>query len=226
MPLSTASIKYYAPISEEGGNIDLSAPQTSSVSNNEFPNVTDEQRQNGLVDYRKQFVRNENVDYWESVRVWISSQPLAGDTLKICQTGSLSLLNATVSLETATFVTATRMTFSSSLYQYIMPGDWIYNCTHDTEAATIRLVTYVSTTTGDVTVASAFGTPTSGPMLMALAPATRYLYTAPSSYGDGIVVGQINPNEYTAVWKQRTVPAFIDGFSGDQFTIIYGSGPV
>ena len=103
-----------------------------------------------------------------------------------------------------------------------MPGDWIYNCTHDTEAATIRLVTYVSTTTGDVTVASAFGTPTSGPMLMALAPATRYLYTAPSSYGDGIVVGQINPNEYTAVWKQRTVRHLLMDFLATSLQLYTG----
>lgn len=226
MPLSTASIKFYAPASDDGGGINLSALQTSSVLENEFPNVTDEQRQAGLVDYRKQYVRNENTDYWDFIRVWIQSQPPAGDSIKICQTGSLSLINATASLGTATFLSGTVLNFASCKYRYVMPGDWVYDMTHDTEAATIREITDVSTNSGEVTVASAFGTPTDGDHEIVIAPATRFSYSSPSSYGDGLDVGKLENNQYSAVWKQRTVPAFTDGYSNDNFTVTFGSGPV
>lgn len=226
MPINSSLVYFYAPVSGDGGTIDLAAKQTSSLLLNEFSNVTDANRIAGVVDYRKQFVRNENPDPWTDVKAWVSVQPPAGDTIALCQAGTLSLLTSTVSLGSATFATATALVFATTMHGSIRPGEKVYDATNDPTGTTLKAITEVSTSSGLVYLATAFGGATTGTHTIVLAPATQFDYVTPTWYDDAVSIGTIGSMGYAGTWKRRTVPALTNGYVNDYFTVVWGSGPV
>ena len=79
-----SSIKLYHPLTKtegatHGGDINTSDPITDATSENLFDNVSNAERVSGTTDYRKFFIRNENVDDWVGVLAWISQASLASN---------------------------------------------------------------------------------------------------------------------------------------------------
>lgn len=89
MAVDPASIKFYqcttwAEGATHGGDINLAAEITSEVDQNIFDDVTDAERVAGDTEYRKIFIRNENVDSWLAVKNWIDTfTPAANDEISV-----------------------------------------------------------------------------------------------------------------------------------------------
>jgi len=92
MSIAAANIKFYQCQSwlsgeSHGGDIDTgsgSGEITSGVDQNIFDDVTNLERVDGDTDYRKIYVRNENADTWESVKLWVDTfTPAANDEISI-----------------------------------------------------------------------------------------------------------------------------------------------
>lgn len=62
-----------------GGDIDTGSEITSGADENVFDDVTDAQRLAGVTEYRKIYIRNENVATWEGVKAWVSQFTLSTD---------------------------------------------------------------------------------------------------------------------------------------------------
>jgi len=82
MAIAIASIKYYqcttwAEGDTHGGAIDTGSEITSASDQNIFDDVSNAERSAGDTEYRKIYVRNENADTWEAVKLWISQLTLA-----------------------------------------------------------------------------------------------------------------------------------------------------
>lgn len=230
MSIDVSKIKFYAPINSTdpasagyGGDVNTTATQTSGTLNNEFDDVTNDERISGLVDYRKQFIRNENADSWEEVKVWVASNtPAPDDTIDICQAGTLSLLGATALLGSGTYVeSATIVTFASDILFAVRPGEWVYSVTYDGTILQSRQVATVSQY--KVTLASAFGSSTAGTDVIAVCPATMFTFSAPASKADGLVIGTIPATTAVGIWKRRTVTAGAAGYANDTFTVRWES---
>lgn len=231
MAFDVALLKFYPPVNasdpasdDYGGGPDTVATQASGVLNNEFSNVTNEQRVAGLVDYRKQFLRNENSESMTDVRVWISSNtPSPDDTITICQAGTLSKLGATVDLATATYYeSATVLSFETDQQFRVRPGEWVYSVTYDPTMASARCVASVATNT--VTLTASFGSATTGEDVIAICPATMFTFSDPASKEGAKYVGVIPATTAVGVWKCRTVDAGAEGYIGNTFTIKWESG--
>jgi len=59
--------------STEGGDIDTSSEIQDGVDQSIFDDVTNTERESGDIEYRKVFIRNENVDTANGVTVWLSA---------------------------------------------------------------------------------------------------------------------------------------------------------
>jgi len=71
-----------------GGDIDLRSPLASGDI---FDDVSDSERNDGDVEYRKIFIRNENLAVLYNTRVWISQNtPASDDEIYICASGTNS----------------------------------------------------------------------------------------------------------------------------------------
>lgn len=226
MTIDNSKLIFYAPVnatdpasSGYGGDINTTATQTTAVKNNEFTNVTNSQRLSGLVDYRKQFLRNENDEAIEGMLVWISSNtPSTDDTIDICQAGTLSVLGATASVGVATYYeSATILTFQDLDTSAVRPGEWVYSVTFDASMASAREVTAVAT--NKITIASAFGSATTGDDVIAVCPATMFTYSAPATKGEAFEVGTIPATTAMGVWKRRTVNAGSLGYTNNTVTV-------
>ena len=225
MTLDTDLLKFYGPsnwdssLSNYGGDISLASLMTSSVSQNEFPNVTNAQRETGLIDYRKQFIRNENADSWVQVCVFLYPNTTSlDDTIDICQAGSYSQLNATVVLGSATFTTATIMQFQFPVIRAVRPGEKIYNITTDPTGANARVISSVSVAS-TVTILTAFGGATTGTNQIVIRPAIEFTYSAPATTTTALSVGSITGNTYTGLWKRRTVNALASGITNNSVKV-------
>ncbi len=84
-----SNIKYYHPLVDEegathGGDIDITNEITDGVDENIFDNITNSERVNGAISYRKVFMRNENSSVLPSVVGWLSANsPAANCTYAI-----------------------------------------------------------------------------------------------------------------------------------------------
>ena len=229
MAIEISLLKFYAPMNatdpasaEYGGDVNTSAQMTTDVIDNEFDYVTNAERISGLIDYRKQFIRNENSESWEAVKLYISPNTTATmDTVDICQAGTLSLLGATALLSSATYQTATVLVVESDLTLSIRPGEWVYSVVNDGSMASAKEVLSVSSTT--VTLTASFGTSTEGTDVIAVCPATMFTYAAPNSNVTGYSVGTIPASASAGVWKRRTVQPNATGQSNNSFTTIWES---
>ena len=95
MALLAENIKFYQCLNwnvedeTHGGDIDLSAEIPASGVNNVFDNVSDEERENGDVEWRKISIRNENDQAWENVKCWIEQNtPAPNDEIYISASGT------------------------------------------------------------------------------------------------------------------------------------------
>lgn len=77
MAITAALIKWYQCLtwtegSTHGGDIDTGNEITSGADQNIFDDVTNAERVAGDTEYRKIYIRNENADTWQAVKLWIS----------------------------------------------------------------------------------------------------------------------------------------------------------
>lgn len=77
MAILAANIKFYqclvwAEGNSHGGDIDTASEIVDATSQNIFDDVSNAERIAGSTEYRKVFLRNENVDTWEGIKQWIS----------------------------------------------------------------------------------------------------------------------------------------------------------
>lgn len=230
MTINVSLLKFYPPVnatdpasSGYGGDANIAATQTSGQLGNEFRDVTNEERISGLIDYRKQFLRNENADTWESVKVWVSQNTLApDDTVDICQAGTLSLLGATSLLGAASYVTtATVLNFAFDPHLAVRPGEWVYSVTNDATMASPKEVATVTNST--VVLVEAFGTSTADPDTIAICPATMFTFSSPASKSVGKFVGDVASNNAVGVWKRRTVSPNAAGYTNNSFIVTWES---
>lgn len=93
------NIKFYQCLSwdegdSHGGDIDPASEIMSGIIRNIFDDVTNQERIDGKVEYRKIYVRNENSgdgSDWSSVKTWISQfTPATNDEISITAQGSNS----------------------------------------------------------------------------------------------------------------------------------------
>ena len=93
------NIKFYQCLNwdegdSHGGDIDLASEIVSGTLRNIFDDVTNQERIDGKVEYRKIYVRNENSGEgsdWSNVKVWISQfTPALNDEIWITAQGSNS----------------------------------------------------------------------------------------------------------------------------------------
>lgn len=231
MVTDSSKLKFYHPVNATdpastgyGGDVNTASLMTTASRNNEFTNVSNLDRINGLTDYRKQFFRNENTESVPEVRVWISSNtPATNDTVAICQGGSLSLLGATALLGTATYVeSATILTFGSSVEFSIRPGEWVYSITNDGAMGTPKMVATVSS--NKVTLQSAFGSSTAGNDVIGVCPATMFTFSSPASKAEAFYIGSIPASTSIGMWKRRVVSAGGPGYVDDYVTVRWESG--
>ncbi len=85
MAVDPASIKCYqcatwAEGLTHGGAISATEI-TSGVDQNVFDDVTNAERVAGDTEYRKIYIKNENADTWEGVKLWISTQTPATNSI-------------------------------------------------------------------------------------------------------------------------------------------------
>ena len=78
MAIEAANIKFYqctewAEGDTHGGDIDLGNEITSGADQNIFDDVSNAERVAGDTEYRKIYIRNENVDTWNAVKAWIDT---------------------------------------------------------------------------------------------------------------------------------------------------------
>lgn len=229
MAIETSLLKFYAPLnatdpasSGYGGDIDTSALMTTDVIDNEFDDVSNAERVAGLVDYRKQFLRNENAEDWENVKLYVSPNTTATmDTVDICQGGTLSLLGATALFGTATYQTATILTVETDPTFSVRPGEWVYSVVNDGSLECAREVLSVASTS--ITLTASFGTSTEGTDTIGVCPATMFTYDAPSSSASAYDIGTLPATTHVGVWKRRTVQAGATGQSNNSFTTVWES---
>lgn len=209
MTIYTTLLTFHPPlgsvvdVATYGGAPNTSITQVTATKNNEFRDITNAERQTGLIDYRKQFINNGNDSDWMGVVAWISENtPSPDDTFDICQAGTLSLLGATVLLGVATFESETAMLFPDDIYRAVRPGEWIYDIVNDPSMGNRRMVSTVASYS--VTVATAFGGATAGSFSIGVCPATMFTFTAPTSKSTGFYIGDIGVGESVGMWKRRT----------------------
>lgn len=222
MAVDVANLKFYAAASPLGGDIDLSAEQTSAVIGNEIARITATERTQGTEKYVKQFLRNENAEDWEDVRVYLSSrtQLTPNTTISIAITGTKSMLQTASALSGSATVTATGwFATSSDLRQEIKPGERVYNSTNDTLAQAQRVYevgqTYIKLESGYSGTAGAGKT-------LAVAPATMALFISPTSVEDiTSPIIDIPSMGVCGVWKRYIVLGGCPQFSNDWFTTTF-----
>jgi len=94
---------------DHGGGIDLKSPLTSGDI---FDNISDSERDAGDTEYRKIFIRNENLAILYNTRVWISQNtPASADEISVCASGTDSDIQQ-----------------DASQYNYISPSGYANGC--------------------------------------------------------------------------------------------------
>lgn len=78
-------MKWYHPLetaegSTHGGGIDTTNEIVSGLDNNIFDDVSDAERESGDIEFRKVYIRNENVATYKGMKCWIQSNTPASNT--------------------------------------------------------------------------------------------------------------------------------------------------
>lgn len=78
MAIETALIKFFQCVTwaegdTHGGDIDVASEIISGVDQNVFDDVSNAERIAGDTEYRKIYIRNENADTWNAVKLWVDT---------------------------------------------------------------------------------------------------------------------------------------------------------
>ena len=214
--------RFWTEGDDHGGDIDLAHEiSMDKIINNIFDDVADSERVSGDTEYRKIFVRNENLQNWADVKAWIDQFTLsADDEITILAGGSKSKTSTPVALTgTATFAASTAVTgVGTKFTTELAVGEKIYNAA-DAESAGVAIASIESDTA--LTLGSSYGgTPGSG-VTANVAGIDLSTFVSPSSktHGDVLSFGDISKNEYKGIWIKRIVDAAASGYTNNQFAL-------
>lgn len=220
--LDMDNIKFYAAVSADGGDIDLSNEQTSGVVGNEISTISARDLSTGTVRYSKQFVRNENAVDWNGVRAYISpfTARFPNTSISISLAGTKSKLRESVELSGSATVTATGyFQTSADLSQEVRPGERVYNSDDDL-ASVAGVITSVAPSY--IQIAPPYlGTTGSGKQL-SVAPATMNVFVDVTDPLSEVALHiDVASSSYTGVWKKYTVGEGCPAFSNDWFSLVF-----
>ena len=215
--------RFWAEGDDHGGDIDLAHEiSMDKIVNNIFDDVADSERVSGDTEYRKIFVRNENLQNWADVKCWIEQFTLAeDDEITILAGGSKSktstpiALTGTVEFAASTAIVGTGTAFTTEL----AVGELIYNATDDAESDAKAIASIEDDTHLTLSVAYA-GTAGAG-KTCSVAGIDQCTFVSPSSktHGDVLSFGDISKNEAGGVWIKRVVDASASGYNNNQFAL-------
>lgn len=217
--IDPALIKFYAAVASDGGGINLSALQTSSVVGNEISEITTAERTAGAYRYVKQFVLNENAGSFGPFKVYLSSQTQYSPNTNIAFaiSGSKSRIQTASALSgTAVFTATGYITTSNDLRQEVASGEKIYNSTNDSALFGVEVLevasNYIQLSAGYA------GTYGSG-KAVSVCPATTLTFISPMSASDVVCpVITLEQAEALAIWKRYEVVGGCPQFENDWFT--------
>jgi len=190
-----------------GGGIDLEARILSETKNNVFRNVTEWERDTGLVDYRKIYFRNENEREYRDIRGFIrENTPAINDEIAICAAGTRSRVGVPTLLSgTATFEAgSTTVATTADLRGDVVPGELVFNSTDDSQDAAVPIAVV---TAGSIVLAEPYpGTGGAG-RAISVAGLDRCAYVQPDAadHPDALILGSLKQNETVAIVVRRTV---------------------
>jgi hypothetical protein len=217
--IDPALIKFYAAVATDGGGIDFSSQQTSSVVGNEIARITASERRDGIIKYVKQYVVNENAETWGPVAVYLSSLPIMAPNVEvaIALTGSKSRLSTASTLTgTATFAFGTTIFTSDDLTSEVRAGESVFN-SDDDDASKSAVISSVTATT--IVLETAYlGTAGSGKGI-AVCPATYLQFRSPVQYDYDMESPTLAPLSPVGIWKQYRVLPACPPYSLDGFTL-------
>jgi len=212
---------------DHGGDIDLANEiSLSKIEQNIFDDVTDAERVAGDTDYRKIFIRNENLETWAAVKAWISQFTLSpDDEISVLLGGTKSKAGTPVALTgTATFAASTAVVGSGTLFKTeLAVGEMLYNGTDDTETAAKKIASIEDDT--HLTFAVAYAGTTGSDKIAKTAGIDYATFVSPNSkvHADALVIGDLVKEAYKGVWIKRVVSAAASGYDNNQFALKFES---
>ena len=231
MAIDTALIKFFkcAVFTEgdgHGGDIDLGQEITSGVDQNLFDDVTNQERIEGDTEYRKFFIRNENVDTWNAIKSWINENtPATNDQVSILLGGIMSKQGVAVQLTgTATFEAGTAVVGDGTLFlTEVAVGEKVYNSTNDAEDDSVAIASITDDT--HLTLASAYSGTGGAIKNISVARITYSIFVLPDSksHVDVLVAGDIIQDDYKGIWIKRIVDVGGAGYTNNTFTLGFES---
>lgn len=226
--ITTGNIKWYQCTtwtegSTHGGAIDTGNEITSGSDQCVFDDVSSAERVAGDTEYRKIFIRNENVGEFPSPLGWISSNtPATNSTITILQGGSKSVQggDSAALSGTFTFAASTTVTATNDVSLEVRPGELIFNSTNDTNSDA-KVVSAVSADGLTITLAEAYAGTTGSSKEAKLAAITGATFVAPDAndHADVLTFPTLAQNESVAVWIKRVISAAGDGYTEDTWTV-------
>ena len=208
---------------DHGGDIDLAHEiSMDKIVNNIFDDVADSERVAGDTEYRKIFVRNENLQNWADVKAWIEQFTLSSDDeITILSGGSKSKTSTPIACTgTATWAATTAVVGSGTKFlTELAVGEKIYNATDDAEGAGVAIASIESDTA--LTLTGAYGGTIGAAKLCNVAGIDQSTFVSPSSktHGDVLGFGDVSKNEYKGIWIKRVVDAAAAGYTNNQFAL-------
>lgn len=222
MEIDTSLLKFYAPASTLGGEINLASLQTSSLVGNEISSISTLERSTGTMRYVKQFLRNESPDAFGLCKVYLSARtqysPNTG--IAFALSGSKSRLTTASALSGTAVITATGyITTSSDLRLEVACGERVFNSTDDLVTYSVEVSEVASTY---IQLNAAYiGTIGAGKTI-SVAPATMSTFISPVSADDPVSPSvSIATLDSIGVWKRYEVFAGCPAFENDWFTLTF-----
>lgn len=215
--------RFWTEGDDHGGDIDLAHEiSMDKIINNIFDDVADSERVSGDTEYRKIFVRNENLQNWADVKAWIDQFTLsADDEITIVSGGSKSKTSTPIACTgTATFAASTAVVgVGTKFTTELAVGELIYNATDDAEGDGVAIASIESDT--GLTLASSYGGTAGATKTVNVAGIDQSTFVSPSSktHGDVLSFGDISKNEYKGIWIKRVVDAAASGYTNNQFAL-------
>ena len=215
--------RFWTEGDDHGGDIDLAHEiSMDKIINNIFDDVADSERVSGDTEYRKIFVRNENLQNWADVKAWIEQFTLsADDEITILAGGSKSKTSTPVAATgTATFAASTAVVgVGTKFTTELAVGELIYNATDDAEGDGVAIASIESDTA--LTLGSSYAGTAGATKIVNVAGIDQSTFVSPDAKGHGDVLsfGDISKNEYKGIWIKRVVDAAASGYTNNQFAL-------
>jgi len=205
-----------------GGGIDLESVILSDTKNEIFRDVREVERDEGLVDYRKIYFRNENEREYREIRGFIrDNTPAINDEIAICAAGTRSRVGVPALLSgTATFEAGSAtVTTTADLQGEIVRGELIFNATDDSPEEAVA-VSSISETS--ILLTAPYPGTGGTARAIAVAPLERCTFVTPDAadHADALAIGTLKQNEAAAIVLQRTVTGGLNlGYGKNTFTL-------